>query len=110
MLEKRKLEDGQSKNLIEKELAEQIYERNRKIIIDQVGGMVDTSCNLSRIKMWKVKQKVCPKKNVAYPVAKVNQMGDLVSNKSELKSLYVNTYKDRLTCMGLSHIYISMMV
>ena len=46
--------------------------------------------------MGKVKQKVCSKKNVAYPVAKVNQMGDLVSNKSELKSLYVNTYKDRL--------------
>ena len=46
--------------------------------------------------MWKVKQKVCPKQDVSYPIAKLNSNGDLVSNKSELMTLYVNTYKDRL--------------
>ena len=46
--------------------------------------------------MWKIKQKVCPKNNVSYPTAKVNQNGELVSNKTELKSLYVDTYKERL--------------
>ena len=46
--------------------------------------------------MWKVKQKVCPKNNVSHPVAKINQKGELVSNKSELKCLYVETYTERL--------------
>ena len=46
--------------------------------------------------MWKIKQKVCPKQEVSYPVAKLNQKGDMVSNRSELKDLSVNTYKERL--------------
>ena len=96
LLEKRKSADIQSRNSIDDSIANKIFERNRKIIIEQVGGMVDTACNLSRIKMWKIKQKVCPKTDVAYPVAKMNNDGVLVSNKSDLKSLYVNTYKERL--------------
>ena len=58
--------------------------------------MTDTSCNLTRMKMWKIKQKVSPKHEASYPVAKINQNGEMVSNKSELKNLYENTYKDRL--------------
>ena len=96
LLEKRKSIDVQSRSAIEEDIANKIYERNRDIIIEQVGGMVDTACNLSRIKMWKIKEKVCPKNDVPYPVAKLNQDGVLVSNKFELKSLYVNTYKERL--------------
>ena len=96
MLKQRKLEEGLSRCSIEDELADKIYERNRQIIIDQVASMTDTACNLSRIKMWKIKQRVCPKQDVSYPVAKINQNGDFVSNKTELKSLYVDTYKQRL--------------
>ena len=89
LLEKRKSIDVQSRSAIEEDIANKIYERNRDIIIEQVGGMVDTACNLSRIKMWKIKEKVCPKNDVPYPVAKLNQDGVLVSNKFELKSLYL---------------------
>ena len=46
--------------------------------------------------MWKVKQRVCPKQDVAYPVAKINKDGQMVSGKKELKKLYVDTYKERL--------------
>ena len=77
-------------------IAEQIWEKNRSIIIEQISEMTDETCNLSRVKMWKVKQKVCPRNEVTPPVAKMDKSGNLISNQDELKSLYVNTYKDRL--------------
>ena len=43
--------------------------------------------------MWRVKQKVCPKNDVNYAIAKVDENGDLVTEKSELKNLYVKVYK-----------------
>ena len=46
--------------------------------------------------MWKIKQRVCPKTDANYPIAKMDTNGDLITNKSELKSLYVKTYKERL--------------
>ena len=46
--------------------------------------------------MWKIKQKVCPKTDGNYPIAKMDTNGDLITNKSELKCLYVKTYKERL--------------
>ena len=46
--------------------------------------------------MWRIKQKICPKNEVTPPVAKMDQEGNLISNKAELKSLYVDTYKHRL--------------
>ena len=58
--------------------------------------MSDASCDLSRVKMWKVKQKLCPKNEVTAPVAKFNQSGNLISNQDELKSLYSVTYQHRL--------------
>ena len=45
--------------------------------------------NLSRINMWKVKQKVCPRYEVDLPVAKVDSLGNLISNQDELKSKLV---------------------
>ena len=92
----RRLGDGPDIASIEEDLANKIFERNKQIIVDQVANMTDNACNLSRIKMWKIKQKVCPKQEVSYPVAKLNQKGDMVSNRSELKDLSVNTYKERL--------------
>ena len=65
---------------IDQEIASQIFERNRKLIIEQVSEMSDVTCSLSRIKMWKVKQKVCPSVETACPVAKIDSNGDLISN------------------------------
>ena len=46
--------------------------------------------------MWKIKQKICPKIDVNVSVAKLDEKGNLVSNKTDLKKLYVNVYKHRL--------------
>ena len=77
-------------------IAEEIFVKNRQLILEQVSGMSDTASNLSRIKMWKVKQNICPKFEVNIPVAKMDESGNLISNQDELKKLYVNTYQYRL--------------
>ena len=96
LIEQNRIANYQEKEEIEKEIAEKIFEKNRKIIIDQVGEMVDSSSNLSRIKMWRVKQKVCPKNDSNYAFAKMDENGDLITEKSELKKLYTKVYKSRL--------------
>ena len=58
--------------------------------------MVDNSSNLSRIKMWRMKQKACPKNDSKYALAKMDENGDLITEKSELKKLYTKVYKLRL--------------
>ena len=46
--------------------------------------------------MWKLKKKLWPKKPNSLPVAKFNHIGQLVSSPSELKSLLIKEYKERL--------------
>jgi hypothetical protein len=77
----------------DKLIAEKIWERNRAVIVEQISEMSDASCNLSRVKMWKIKKKICPKNEVTPPVAKFWKSG---YNQDQLKALYINTYKDRL--------------
>ena len=83
-------------NAAECVLAEAIWEKHRAIIIEQISEMTNEANNLSRVKMWRTIQKICPKNDVTPPVAKIDHDGNLISNKEELKSLYVNTYKHRL--------------
>ena len=66
------------------------------MILDQVSYSADLTGNLSRLKMWKVKQKVCPKIDTNLPVAKYDESGNLISNSDEMKNLYVRVYKHRL--------------
>ena len=89
----------------DKDIANQIFERNRKLIVDQVCEMSDITCSFSRVKMWQVKQKVCPKIEPVYPVAKLNKNGDLVSNRTELKTLYSETYSERLRHRTIKPVY-----
>ena len=58
--------------------------------------MSDTSNNLAKVKMWRIKQKICPRYEFTPPVAKMDASGNLVTNQNELKQLYVTTYKHRL--------------
>ena len=96
LFENRQSGSEMNKTMIDEQIANSIIERNRKLIVDQISEMSDMTCSFSRVKMWKVKQKVCPKIQTAYPVAKVDSSGNLVSNRTELKTLYSDTYKDRL--------------
>ena len=59
--------------------------------------MSDRGGNMSRIKMWKIKQKLCPKYETSVPVAKKDKDGYLVCNQSQLKKLYVEVYTERLS-------------
>ena len=54
------------------------------------------SKKLDNSKMWKMQTKLCPK-SLELPSAKLNEKGILVSEKSELKQLYKNTYINRLS-------------
>ena len=94
LLEERSANSDRTK--LDQCIAQLSYERNRKLIVDQVTEMSDNACNFSRVKMWKVKQKVCPNIQTSNPEAKVDKNGDLISNRADLKSLYCETYKDRL--------------
>ena len=58
--------------------------------------MSDLNGNMCRIKMWKIKQRLCPKNGYSVPVAKKNEHGNLVSSRTQLQDLYVRVYKDRL--------------
>ena len=69
------------KEEIKKKICEKIFLKNRKIIVDQIGEMVDNTSNLSRVRMWRIKQKICHKNDNNYGVAKMDENGDLVTEK-----------------------------
>ena len=96
LVEQRFSDTNIDKSVIDQEIASQIFERNRKLVIEQVCEMSDVTGSLSRVKMWKIKQKVCPTVQTACPVAKIAGNGDLISNREDLKMLYADTYKERL--------------
>ena len=43
--------------------------------MEQIHEISDKSGNMSRIKMWKIKQKGCPKYEASDPVAKLDKHG-----------------------------------
>ena len=81
---------------VDQQITEEIYKRNKQVIIEQITEMSDQSGNMTRLKMWKIKQKVCPKRTTSVPVAKLDEDGNLVCNREQLKQLYTRVYKDRL--------------
>ena len=58
--------------------------------------MTNNSGNFNSIGLWKIKRKMIPSKKVKNNVAKKNSKGKLITNPSELKSLYLDTYVSRL--------------
>ena len=65
--------------------------------MEQIHEISDHCGNMSRIKMWKIKQKVYPKYESSDPVAKVDKNGNLICDTSGLKDLYTQVYKERLS-------------
>ena len=78
------------------EITEEICARNKRGIMEQISEMSDTSGHFSRLKMWKIKQRLCPKNGPSVPVAKKDTFGNLVTNRKQLQELYVSCYKNRL--------------
>ena len=77
------------------EIADTEAEERFKIVHENVKHLADDTENLNAIKMWKLRKKVCPKKTNP-PVAKMDEVGDIISEPSKLKKLYETTYKKRL--------------
>ena len=46
--------------------------------------------------MWKLKQKIWPKRQESLPTGKFNNQGQIVTDTKELKNLYVTEFKERL--------------
>ena len=65
-------------------------------IVDEYLGNADSDEPHNQIKTWKLKKKLAPKNTSDPPSAKMNAEGQLVTEKSELEKLYLNTYIEML--------------
>ena len=89
---------------------EEMEQRLRNIDIEIQNFVIEESINeikkftkstetldgkFSQLKLWKLKQKLCPKSNDP-PMAKLDSGGNKITETESLKALYLNTYKNRL--------------
>ena len=97
-----KIEDDDKIAEMENKLRE-IDLKIQKIVEDKILENVKNNTNASetlngnfnQMKLWKLKQKIMkPQKDP--PVAKLDQGGNLITSEGALKSLYIETYRQRL--------------
>ena len=81
---------------IEEVISESCAESNRKLVVENLGHLSSTDGSVNTNGMWKIKKKIFPKHNKALPVSKKSIAGRIVTNPEELKSLYLETYRNRL--------------
>ena len=91
--EKKKAEDRLEE--VEKFLIENCAAKNAEIVKQHINDIQKEDGNFSQLKLWKLKQKLCPK--VPDPsMAKRDENGTLITAPEALKSLYLRTYKNRV--------------
>ena len=84
---------------IEEKIAEKISEEYLEEIVETlktIGGDEQNLNGSGRNKVWELLKNNFPKSKVAVPVGKRDSSGMIVTNHEKLKSLYLNTYKQRL--------------
>ena len=91
---KEKLEDRIKE--IEDSIGEKAINENHKELIETVKELGDDFDGIERRKLWKMLKKKFPKNLNAVPVGKKNKQGKIVTNHTELKNLYLDTYTQRL--------------
>ena len=64
--------------------------------MENFGQLSSTDVSVNTNGMWKLKQKIFPKHASSLPVCKKNMRGEIITNSEELKSLYLETYQNRL--------------
>ena len=74
---------------------ENCSERNAEIVKDHINNIQVEDGRFSQLKFWKLKQKLWAKTSDP-PMAKYDENGVLVTAPDLLKTLYLNTYKNRL--------------
>ena len=84
---------------IEEEIENEISERYSKEIIDKLKDFGGDDCNLNgsqRKKLWELLKRKYPKCLPMVPVGKKDTSGNVITNHSGLKELYLKTYIHRL--------------
>ena len=83
---------------IEKDIGDEVAENNFKDIVETMKELGDSSNidGTGRRKIWDLLKKKFPKLLSAVPVGKRNKSGKMVTEHTELKQLYLKTYKTRL--------------
>ena len=69
--------------------------KNANTVRDYINEMKTDDGGFSQLKIWKLKQKLCPKLPDP-PMAKKDENGILITAPGLLKSLYLRTYEERL--------------
>ena len=82
---------------VSNQIADLCAERNNKIVNDHISEMDLGPDGLNQIQTWGLKKKLAPKNVVDPPAAKKDAQGELVTDKSNLEKLYLETYQKRLT-------------
>ena len=81
---------------LERLIAEQCEEENRKKVVDNFKDLDGNNGNLNHQGVWKAKKKYFPKIKPTLPVGKKNLMNQIITNPEELKNLYLDTFQFRL--------------
>ena len=92
-------QDEETVEAIEAELenvSDEIAEKNKDIANEMLGRNSDPVEGFSAAKTWSLKKRLAPKNTMDPPMAKKDPHGNLVTDKSQLEELYLNTYLDRL--------------
>ena len=102
---KRKLKEAKEENVeeletkfkqTEAEITSKVQDDNFSIISENLKNMTNSSGKLNSNGLWKIKKKMFPMKKSKGNMAKKNNKGKLITNPSELKALYLETYINRL--------------
>ena len=94
-------DDGLKENLskLDKEIFEEItrnFVQEVSEVIKSLGGDQSQLNGSGRAQVWQIIKQKFPKIDRPLPVGKLDRFGNLVTNHAGLKSLYLNTYKQRL--------------
>ena len=80
---------------VEKVLNDKCSLKNAEMVKEYIKDVETDEGNFSQLKLWKLKQKLCPK-SCDPPMAKKDEEGNLITSPELLKSLYLKTYQERL--------------
>ena len=70
--------------------------KNKAIIDEYLGNKNDTFEGFSQAKTWSLMKKLSLKNTIDPPAAKKDNLGNLVTDREALETLYIQTYESRL--------------
>ena len=97
-------EDDEKYEELNKELEEIIEQisqscsdKNKQVVEEFIGNSDFGLDGFNQIKTWSLKKRLSPKNVIEPPAAKKDANGKLITEKSQLENLFIETYKNRLT-------------